>query len=275
MKTVRRVNLYGNKPFGGKQVSIGNQKRIAQKLTVILTFLGSTISVGLSQNLLSIVRTDLQTLEVRLNNTDNVAGLQFSLRSSGGVTLSDFRRAARTSSPSLIVASYQLNDSTVNVVILGSNREFLGRGAGSLAKLTYATKGSSGENSVIFASVLLAGVKAESLQVSVENLRWASSPIFAGESQKSFQLGQNYPNPFNPSTTIAYSLNTSAQVRLSVYDVTGREIVRLVDQYQFAGNYNYQWNSSQTSAGLLPSGVYFARLQVNNESVTSKMILAK
>ena len=54
---------------------------------------------------------------------------------------------------------------------------------------------------------------------------------------KSFALGQNFPNPFNPSTILTYRLKVPAQVRLSIFDITGREVTRLVDQYQYVGEY--------------------------------------
>ena len=62
---------------------------------------------------------------------------------------------------------------------------------------------------------------------------------------------------------------------MSVYDITGREVAKLVDRYQFVGDYNVTWNSKDAVGGLLPSGVYFAMLHVDNEVATSKMILAK
>jgi hypothetical protein len=70
-----------------------------------------------------------------------------------------------------------------------------------------------------------------------------------------FNLEQNYPNPFNPSTTIAFSLPLKALVSLTIFDVLGREVSRLVTEELSAGTHVRQWN-----AGGLTSGIYFYRL---------------
>ena len=271
--SVRRVPLTWQPNQGGSKVSTKNQNRnrIAALQTLALLF---AVSVAAGQNTLSVVRTTLSTIEVRFNNTDDVAGMQFSIQASG-LSISDLQRSDRISNSAWIFALYQPNDSMINVVILGSSAQYLSRGEGSIARFAY--RGSSDVNRVLLTKTLIASPRAESLQVSTQNLQWSSSPSLAGsiEPNKNFKLGQNFPNPFNPSTQIAYTLNKSAQVRLSVYDVTGREVSRLVDQYQFVGSYSMTWNSKDAVGGLLPSGVYFAMLQVDNEVATSKMILAK
>jgi hypothetical protein len=126
------------------------------------------------------------------------------------------------------------------------------------------------------ANVMVTNSQADSLGVTISNLEWSNNPnIAANNDTKSFLLAQNYPNPFNPSTRIGYQLNKATQVRLSVYDITGREVNRLVDQYQPVGDYNVEWSSNATSGQKLSSGIYFARLSAGNESVTRKMIMTK
>jgi hypothetical protein len=80
---------------------------------------------------------------------------------------------------------------------------------------------------------------------------------------------------FNPSTRISYELKNDAQVSLAIFDITGREISRLVDQYQSKGTYAATWNSSENRWGQLASGTYFARLQVEDKVATRKMLLTK
>ena len=67
-------------------------------------------------------------------------------------------------------------------------------------------------------------------------------------------LEQNYPNPFNPSTNISWKIAVSSYVTLKVYDLLGREIATLVDEFKQAGIYNSAFNINNLS---LPSGVYF------------------
>ncbi|MGE5313894.1 MAG: family 10 glycosylhydrolase [Acidobacteriota bacterium] len=91
-----------------------------------------------------------------------------------------------------------------------------------------------------------------------------------------FWLGQNFPNPFNPSTTVSFALKSAAAVRLSVFDVLGRECAVLIDGMRPAGMQTVEWN-----AGAMPSGVYFCRLQVSAPGAgaafaeTKKLLLQK
>jgi hypothetical protein len=91
---------------------------------------------------------------------------------------------------------------------------------------------------------------------------------------KEFALGQNYPNPFNPSTVIEYALPENAKVTLTIYNVLGQEVARLIDAEQQAGVYKFNWNASG-----LASGVYIYNMQVEapnkNFSDTKRMMLLK
>ncbi|HQO09557.1 MAG TPA: choice-of-anchor J domain-containing protein [Clostridiales bacterium] len=84
------------------------------------------------------------------------------------------------------------------------------------------------------------------------------------------ELYQNYPNPFNPETTIRYSLSKDAHVKLTIFDIAGREVAGLAETKQ-AGNHEYKFNG-----GNLTSGLYFYRLSVDGKTVQSrKMMLLK
>lgn len=85
-----------------------------------------------------------------------------------------------------------------------------------------------------------------------------------------FSLSQNYPNPFNPSTQISFSLPKAADVKLVVFDILGREVATLVNEFRSAGNHNIEFNASNLS-----SGVYFYRLETDNFTDTKKMLLIK
>jgi hypothetical protein len=85
-----------------------------------------------------------------------------------------------------------------------------------------------------------------------------------------FALFQNYPNPFNNSTTISYSLAADGYVKLSIYDIKGRKIETVVEEYQSAGVYMLNYTGDN-----LTSGVYFLNLKSSNLSDTRKMILLK
>ncbi len=86
----------------------------------------------------------------------------------------------------------------------------------------------------------------------------------------SFMLDQNYPNPFNPSTTIRYSLPKSENVLLEVFDILGRRIKTLIDQFQKTGYHNVIFEGNDLS-----NGIYFYRITTETFSATKKMILLK
>jgi hypothetical protein len=85
-----------------------------------------------------------------------------------------------------------------------------------------------------------------------------------------YKLDQNYPNPFNPSTTIRYSLPEGSDVKLAVYDVSGKEVKVLSEGFKSAGNYSINF-----SAAGLSSGIYYYRIITNAFTQTNKMLLLK
>jgi len=87
---------------------------------------------------------------------------------------------------------------------------------------------------------------------------------------KTYNLEQNYPNPFNPSTTISFFLPHSQKVELSVYDILGRRVAKLVNEWKNAGSYNINFDASH-----LASGVYIYRLKAGKFSQSRKMLLVR
>lgn len=85
-----------------------------------------------------------------------------------------------------------------------------------------------------------------------------------------FSLSQNYPNPYNPNTTIEFALPKSSDVKLVVYDISGREVDVLVNEKYRAGNYKVNFDGSKLS-----SGVYFYKLMTDEYIMSRKMILIK
>lgn len=91
-----------------------------------------------------------------------------------------------------------------------------------------------------------------------------------GKQPYTFALHQNYPNPFNPSTTIRFDLPVAGAVSLAIYDIQGREIIHLIDDFYQAG-----YHTTKFDGRSLASGIYFARLKAGNYSQTRKMLLVK
>jgi hypothetical protein len=88
---------------------------------------------------------------------------------------------------------------------------------------------------------------------------------------ESFTLYQNYPNPFNPATKIQFDLASAATVKLSVFDILGREVSTLVNNETLSGGTHVV----EFDAGNMPSGIYMYRLEAGGLSESRKMILMK
>jgi len=87
---------------------------------------------------------------------------------------------------------------------------------------------------------------------------------------QTFDLHQNFPNPFNPATTITFDIPKSGTVHLQIYDSSGRLIKSLVDETLPSGRHLQVFDASE-----LASGLYFYRLEFQEESLTRKMLLLR
>lgn len=90
-------------------------------------------------------------------------------------------------------------------------------------------------------------------------------------------LGQNYPNPFNPSTTIAYEISGAVEmpVRLLIYNGLGQVIRELINTRQLPGRHQVAWAADDALGRPVTSGVYFYRLEINDEIQARQMILVR
>ena len=93
---------------------------------------------------------------------------------------------------------------------------------------------------------------------------------------ESFGISKTFPNPFNPAVNITYSMLQIADIRLSIYDISGRLINHLVDEVGMPGKYVVAWNGTDFSGGKVSSGVYLAVLDSSEEgTMSSKIVLLK
>jgi len=90
-----------------------------------------------------------------------------------------------------------------------------------------------------------------------------------------FALYQNYPNPFNPSTKIEFSLPEEAQVRLDIYNISGKRVKRLVDEKLPSGIWSVIWNGEDHKGFQVASGIYLYRLKTSKYTQTRKMVIIR
>jgi hypothetical protein len=96
----------------------------------------------------------------------------------------------------------------------------------------------------------------------------SSSPV-------AYDLHQNYPNPFNPGTTIRYALKENGRATLKIYDILGRDVVTLLDDFQYAGNWSAYWDGKDGSGNPVATGIYFVWLRAGEYVKAQKMLLLK
>ncbi|MCS5640692.1 MAG: T9SS type A sorting domain-containing protein, partial [Candidatus Marinimicrobia bacterium] len=92
----------------------------------------------------------------------------------------------------------------------------------------------------------------------------------SSEIPTEFTLFPAFPNPFNPSTTIGFSLGSSATATLRVYDITGKNVNTLLEHELELGHHSVQWNASG-----FPSGIYFIQFSTGELIETQKIVLMK
>jgi hypothetical protein len=90
-----------------------------------------------------------------------------------------------------------------------------------------------------------------------------------------FSLAQNYPNPFNPITSLRYDLPEQAQVTLTIYDLTGREVTQLVNTTQEPGFKSVRWDATDMHGKPASAGVYLYQIRAGEFVQTRKMVLLK
>jgi len=98
-----------------------------------------------------------------------------------------------------------------------------------------------------------------------------ATEVEVGLAPKGFTLSQNYPNPFNPTTTIEFTLQEDGHVLLRIYDLSGRQVVTLLDEERKAGYFQ----QVTFDASRYSSGTYFYRLEANGKVLIRKMIQMK
>ncbi len=92
---------------------------------------------------------------------------------------------------------------------------------------------------------------------------------------KIFALLPAYPNPFNSLTSLRFSLPHAVKVRLCIYDITGREVIRLIDNPLEAGYHSVEWDGSGSGRIPVAAGLYFTRIEAGSFTKTLKLILVK
>ena len=96
-----------------------------------------------------------------------------------------------------------------------------------------------------------------------------------GTLPSEYSLSQNYPNPFNPTTTIQFSLPTSGQARIEIFNILGELVATPFNGVATAGENTVVWDGTNSAGQTVSSGIYFYRLTADTYTETKKMTLLK
>ncbi|HBN45840.1 MAG TPA: T9SS type A sorting domain-containing protein [Candidatus Marinimicrobia bacterium] len=122
--------------------------------------------------------------------------------------------------------------------------------------------------------IIIGAFDDDSTEIHITDVYYNESPDLGIDDNVNiahgYELSQNYPNPFNPETHITYTVPTTGQVTLAIYNVLGEKVSTLVNDVMTPGTHTTTWN-----AGNMPSGVYFYRLDAGRFSQTNKVLLIK
>ncbi len=201
--------------------------------------------------------------EITFADLDSVSAFQGMRVQLSGLTIideDDWPTTEVNSGSGVNVRMVDMNDDTV-IVRIARNNTFYAAGT-PVPKSPLIVKGTMGQffdDTQIFP--FFDGDVAE--QTPDNNEDELDTPL-------AFKLNNNYPNPFNPSTNISYELPQSANVTITVFDITGRKVAEINEGRKTAGYYNYSFDASS-----LASGMYIYRLDAGSFTAIKKMTLIK
>ncbi len=179
-----------------------------------------------------------------------------------------------TNTQEFVLMRKNFGNSTVELTLVGHHPIVLDSGAVMELKFVI-NKNASGNIPLSFQNVLFVAASSQIIQgVNFENgeiiLSFDAVDPDDQKLARAFALFQNYPNPFNPTTIIQYQIPQSGNVILNIYDILGRKVRTLVNQYQTAGEHSVNFDGRNLS-----SGIYLYQLKSNAQSITKKLILLK
>ncbi len=179
-------------------------------------------------------------------------------------TVNDFRR--RKSSNSLSASNNYIINSSANVAF-NSPVITLGDGFQSV----------TGSIFIAFTDINCGlNLGDDGIQISGNNEQEIEkTSIMINPLPTEFKLSQNYPNPFNPTTLVQYALKENVNVKITVYDILGRVIKTLVNEFQDAGYKSVMWDGTNSGGSHVSTGLYIYKIEAGNFVDSKKMLLLK
>ncbi|MFA5834527.1 MAG: cohesin domain-containing protein [Bacteroidota bacterium] len=217
---------------------------------------------------------DTVKIPVIASGVIGMSGLQLMIEyDAGRIQLLNIHTQKATHSFSMVRKN--IGQSIVSIELIGSEPSVIDSAA-VVELIMRVLPNATGSAFVNFQNVYVVSGAAQPISVQntengIINLSPASVSRATSTAPALFVLEQNYPNPFNPSTTIRFTIHASGFTTLKVYDVLGKEVATLVNEYLESGVYHQR----TFNAAKLASGIYFAHLKSGGDIRLKKMILIK
>jgi len=203
-------------------------------------------------------------LEITYDTNADIAGFQFTvsgltLLEAGGGAADEAGFTVSVGSETGIVIGFAFDGSTIPA------------GAGTLTKLMVWNP--DGNTEACLSDVIISDATGGSFaDVMIGDCADISILDISDELPGEFSLSQNYPNPFNPSTNISFSIVDASEVSLKVYDLSGKEINELANNFYTPGTYNVKWDATDSFGNQVSSGIYIYQLKTKDGILSNSMI---
>ena len=206
-------------------------------------------------------------LEITYDTNADIAGFQFTvsgltLLEAGGGAADEAGFTVSVGSETGIVIGFAFDGSTIPA------------GAGTLTKLMVWNP--DGNSEACLSDVIISDAMGGSFSdVMIGDCADISMLDISDELPGEYSLSQNYPNPFNPTTNISFSIVDAGQVSLKVYDLSGKEINELSNNFYTPGTYNVKWDAKDSYGNQVSSGIYIYQLKTKDGILSNSMILMR
>jgi len=222
-------------------------------------------------------------VDIELSEVKNLFGLSFVFKYPDALLEYHSVQPADFLGPDVVFIPLPAGNGTLPIAITQKAGQPGASGTGVVVRVTMQEKPgiTSGTNIAFsFTEIVAIDAAGNAITLTAKDTSYVTpNPTWVEEIKNQvpddYVLYPNYPNPFNPTTTISFALPQAAKVQIQIFDVTGREIKRLVDQVFDAGVHSVVWNGTDKTQQKLSSGIYICRFSAGEVVINRKLILAK
>ena len=178
----------------------------------------------------------------------------------------------RTVLSSHMTLLHNVQEERLSIVMYSASLDAIPEGTGPVVNIPFEILQDTYELTHLWLeSAILVDITGKPIPVTLSQ----PSVTLGGITPTSIALFPNYPNPFNSGTSIRYQLHQPMHVSVQVYDVLGRKVSTLVDEWRGTGFHVVSWDGKTGNGSDAPSGIYFCRMTARDVTETRRMVLMR